>query len=84
MRPWRLHDLRRSVATGLQRLGVRLEVIEAVLGHVSGSRAGIVGVYQRHAFEAEARDALALWGEHITRLLDPTPAKVMAMRRRRA
>ena len=47
MPPWRLHDLRRSVATGLQRLGVRLEVIEAVLGHVSG-RAGIVGVYQRH------------------------------------
>jgi integrase len=45
---WRIHDLRRSVATGLQRLGVRLEVTEAVLGHLSGSRGGIVGVYQRH------------------------------------
>ena len=50
MPAWRIHDLRRSVATGLQRLGVRLEVIEAVLGHMSGSRAGIVGVYQRHQF----------------------------------
>ena len=40
MPPWVLHDLRRSVATGLQRLGARLETIEAVLGHVSGSRGG--------------------------------------------
>jgi integrase len=38
--PWRLHDIRRTVATGLQRLGIRLEVIEAALGHVGGSRAG--------------------------------------------
>jgi integrase len=41
---WRLHDLRRTAATGLQRLGVRLEVTEQILNHVSGSRAGIVGV----------------------------------------
>ena len=65
----------------MQRLGVRLEAVEAVLGHVSGSRAGIVGVYQRHAFEKEAAEALALWGDHVMRLLDPTPAKVLPMRR---
>ena len=81
MPAWRLHDLRRSVATGMQRLGVRLEVIEAALGHVRGSRAGIVGVYQRHAFEKEAAEALALWGDHMMRLLDPKPAKVLPMRR---
>jgi hypothetical protein len=45
---WWLHDLRRTLATGLQRLGVRLEVTEAVLNHLSGSRAGVVGIYQRH------------------------------------
>lgn len=50
--PWRIHDLRRTVATGLQRLGTNLQVIEAVLGHVGGSRSGIVGVYQRHSFDA--------------------------------
>ncbi|MEZ5860069.1 MAG: tyrosine-type recombinase/integrase [Geminicoccaceae bacterium] len=55
---WRLHDLRRTAATGMQRLGFRLEVIEAALGHVGGSRAGIVGVYQRHAFHDETREAL--------------------------
>jgi hypothetical protein len=45
---WWLHDLRRTLATGLQRLGVRLEVNEAALNHLSGSRAGVVGIYQRH------------------------------------
>ena len=66
----------------MQRLGVRLEVIEAVLGHVSGSRAGIVGVYQKYEFAKEAREALDLWGEHVQRLLDPAPAKVVPMQRR--
>lgn len=81
--PWRLHDLRRTVATGLQRLGVRLEAIEAVLGHVSGSRAGIVGVYQKHRFEAEARKALAGWAAHLRRLLAGADenAEVVPLRR---
>jgi integrase len=81
---WRLHDIRRTVATGLQRLGTRLEVIEAVLGHFSGSRAGIVGIYQRHRFEDETRMALAAWGEHVLRLLSPEPvATVVPLAARR-
>jgi len=67
---WRLHDLRRTNATGLQRLGVRLEVTEQVLNHVSGSRAGIVGVYQRHDFASEKRAALEAWGEHVRAIVD--------------
>ena len=80
---WRTHDLRRSVATGLQRLGVRIEVVETVLGHVSGSRGGIVGIYQRHRFEAEAREALAVWVAHLQRLLadDAKSAEVVPLRR---
>ena len=67
---WTVHDLRRVVATGLQRLAQRLEVIEAVLGHTSGSRKGIVGTYQRHAFEPEKRTALDAWARHVGALLD--------------
>jgi integrase len=67
---WRLHDLRRTAATGLQRLGVRLEVTEQVLNHVSGSRAGIVGVYQRHDFAAEKRAALEAWGNHVLAVVE--------------
>jgi integrase len=66
--PWRLHDLRRTVATGLQRRGVRLEVTEAVLNHVSGSRAGIVGVYQRHDWAEEKREALTAWGTYVEKI----------------
>jgi integrase len=67
---WRLHDLRRTAATGLQRLGVRLEVTEQILNHVSGSRAGIVGVYQRHDFAAEKRAALDAWGNHVSAIVE--------------
>ena len=76
---WRLHDLRRTVATGLQRLGVRLEVTEAVLNHVSGSRAGIVGIYQRHDYGAEKRDALAKWGVYVAAIIEGQAAQASAM-----
>jgi integrase len=67
---WRLHDLRRTMATGLQRLGVRLEVTEATLNHVSGSRAGIVGIYQRHEWAEEKRAALNAWGAHVEAIVE--------------
>jgi integrase len=79
--PWRIHDLRRTVATGLQKLGVNLQVIEAVLGHVSGSRRGVVGIYQRHSFDAEKRAALEAWGAHIIGLVEGrAPGKVVPLR----
>jgi integrase len=62
---WRWHDLRRTMATGLQRLKVELPVTEAVLNHVSGSRSGIVGIYQRHDYADEKRVALERWAVHV-------------------
>lgn len=64
-----LHDLRRTMATGLQRLGVRLEVTEAVLNHVSGTRGGLAGVYQRHDFLEEKRHALDAWAADVKRIV---------------
>jgi integrase len=81
---WTLHDIRRTVATSLQRLGVSLQTIEAVLGHVSGSRAGVVGVYQRHSFDEEKRAALEAWGAHVMALVEgKKPGKVVALRNKR-
>jgi integrase len=74
MEPWTLHDLRRTVATNLQKLGVRLEVTEAVLNHVSGSRAGIVGVYQRHSWADEKRAALDAWARRLDAIVDGAEA----------
>jgi integrase len=71
---WSVHDLRRTVATGLQRLGVRLEVTEAVLNHISGSRGGIAGVYQRHDRAAEKRAALDAWAAHVAAIVEGSPA----------
>jgi integrase len=66
---WRLHDLRRTMATGCQKLGVTLQAVESILGHTAGSRAGVVGVYQRHDFMAEKRSAMEKWGKHVAKLV---------------
>jgi integrase len=66
---WTFHDLRRTAASGMARLGVSLPVIEKILNHSSGSFRGVVGVYQRHSFADEKRAALDLWGAHVARLV---------------
>ncbi len=71
---WRIHDLRRTLATGLQRLGVRFEVTEAVLNHVSGAKSGVAGVYQQHDWKDEKRSALDAWARHVASIVDPAPA----------
>ena len=70
--PWRLHDLRRTLATGMQRLGVRFEVTEAILNHVSGSKSGVAGVYQLHGWGPEKKLALQSWSDHVSAQLVPT------------
>lgn len=66
---WRLHDLRRTMATGYQRLGVRMEVTEAALNHISGSRAGVAGIYGRHDWYIEKISAARLWSAHVQAIL---------------
>lgn len=63
-----MHDLRRTGATGLQRLELPTIVIESVLNHVSGQKSGIVGVYQRYDFASEKSDALAKWQNELRRI----------------
>jgi integrase len=67
---WRLHDVRRTVATRMAELGVQPHVIEAVLNHISGHKAGVAGVYNRSSYAAEKRAALELWGKHVQLLID--------------
>jgi integrase len=62
---WTFHDLRRTMASGMARIGIQLPVIEKVLNHSSGSFRGIVGVYQRHSYADEKRAALQAWASHI-------------------
>lgn len=69
---WTLHDLRRTFATNLAALGVRLEVTEKLLNHVSGSFGGIVGVYQRHGYMDEMRAALDAWEGRLSQIISQT------------
>jgi len=69
-RPFRLHDIRRSVATRMADLGVEPHVIEAVLNHHGGHRRGVAGIYNRSVYERQAKAALSRWSEHVLALVE--------------
>jgi integrase len=66
---WTFHDLRRTAATGMASLRIPVEVIEQVLNHKSGKIAGVAGIYNRHGYEDEMRDALEKWDAKIQSLI---------------
>ena len=71
--PWRLHDIRRTVATRMAELGVQPHIVEAALNHVSGHKAGVAGVYNRAVYAAEKRTALELWTNQVLTLTGEVP-----------
>jgi integrase len=73
---WVLHDLRRTARSLMSRAGVRPDVAERVLGHVI---AGVEGVYDRHSYVDEKRDALARLAALVERILDPPGENVVEL-----
>ncbi len=71
---WTLHDLRRTFASGLARLGVAIHVVEAVLNHRSGTIKGVTAVYNRYSYDAEKRQALDAWGRNVEAIVSGKPA----------
>jgi integrase len=71
--PWRLHDLRRTAATGMAGLQVPPHIVERVINHRSGVKSGLVAVYQHHEYRPERKDALLRWGDHVERLVSGKP-----------
>jgi integrase len=78
VKPWRVHDLRRTAATRMADLGVAPHVIEAVLNHYSGHRSGVAGIYNRSSYEREKIAALMLWSDHVRALVEGGDHKVLA------
>src|SRR3954447_521118 len=74
---WTLHDLRRTAKTLMARAGVRPDLSERVLGHVI---AGVEGVYDRHSYADEKRDALETLAAEIERILNSLPANIVSIR----
>jgi integrase len=75
--PWRIHDLRRTVGTGLGRLGVSRFVIARVLNHADRT---VTGIYDRHEYLGEKRHALTAWADEIGRVVNPPSGNVVALR----
>src|SRR5215472_2725237 len=72
VQPWVFHDLRRTIASHMARLGIRAEVADKVLNHSGGSVVkGVAAIYQRHAYRDERRVALEAWGRYVEALVRP-------------
>jgi integrase len=68
---WHLHDLRRTAASGMARLGVAPHVVEKVLNHKTGTISGVAAIYNRHGYYEEKRVALTCWANRVLQLSDP-------------
>jgi integrase len=78
---WRLHDLRRTAASHMARLGVAPQVLARVLNHSAGAALpGVLAVYNRHSYDAEARAALEAWSRELERIIGRGAAKVVTLR----
>ena len=79
---WTHHDLRRTMATRMAESGTAPHIIEAILNHVSGHKAGVAGIYNRASYEPQKRIALEKWAEHVEALVrGKRPAKVVKLHR---
>jgi integrase len=76
MKPWTIHDLRRTARSLMARAGVKPHIAERVLGHAI---AGVEGVYDRHSYDQEKAEALEALERLVTRILNPTD-NVVALR----
>jgi integrase len=79
MAPWRLHDLRHTLSTGLHELGTDPHIVEAVVNHVSGHKAGVAGRYNHAQYRSQMATALALWADHVRSVVTGQPAKVVPL-----
>jgi integrase len=75
-KPWRLHDIRRSVATGMGDIGIMPHIIETILNHISGHKSGVAGIYNRARYEPQVRDALEQWSNHVRTLVERSERKI--------
>lgn len=71
---WTFHDLRRTAASGMARLGMPVHVVEAVLNHKSGTIKGVAAVYNRYSYDAEKRQALEAWSRYVEILISGAPS----------
>jgi integrase len=75
---WVIHDLRRTLRTGMGRLGVPPHIAERVVNHIKG---GVEAIYDRHKYEPEIKAALAIWADHVIAAVENRKSNVTALKR---
>jgi integrase len=78
---WTPHDLRRTAATMMAELGIQPHIVECVLNHASGFRAGVSGTYNRALYEPEKRQALDMWADHLLAIVESRSSNVTSLKR---
>jgi integrase len=81
VKPWRVHDLRRSAATRMCDIGIAPHIVEQILNHRSGHKAGVAGIYNLSRYQREVHIALEQWADHIRALVEGSARKVVPMQR---
>ena len=76
---WTLHDTRRTVATGMNKIGIEPHIVEECLNH-AGARRGVAGVYNRWTYHPQKAAALARWAEHLLAIVEERPAAGLSLR----
>jgi integrase len=79
---WRVHDIRRTVATRLGDLGVLPHVIEAALNHQGGTKRGVAGTYNKSSYDRECRAALMMWSDHVRSVVEGAEHRVVPFQQR--
>jgi hypothetical protein len=75
--PWHLHDLRRTMRSGLGRLSVPPHVAELAIGH---ARRGIEATYDHYDYRAEIAQALERWADHVLFVVESRTSKIVPLR----
>ena len=76
LQEWVLHDLRRTMRSGLGRLGIAPHVAELAINHVRG---GVEAIYDRHRYQREIGTALAVWADHLLAIVEDRESKVVTL-----
>ena len=74
---WTLHDLRRTIATGLADMGVLPHITEKILNHNPKALSGVAGIYNRHEYLAERKAAIGTWDQRVAMLAGLTQEAVI-------
>jgi integrase len=76
---WTVHDIRRSTATKMADIGIAPHIVEQILNHQSGHRAGVAGTYNRSSYTKEVRAALATWHDHLRSIIEGGERKILPL-----